>query len=77
MRGRVRKALWTSLIVGFLGLLYSATGALQALWLRATPDYPLDRATTNFYIWGVVSLTLFFFVAVIGVTLYRTRSRTI
>lgn len=69
-----RLALWSGEILGILGFLYCLLGAIQAAWLSATPNYPLERARFNFYLWGAGSLLFLLVVIMLGVLLYRTRN---
>lgn len=69
-----RLVLWVGEGIGIVGVLYCFLGVLQAAWLSATPNYPLERAKFNFYMWGAGSLLFLLLVVVLGVLLYRTKS---
>lgn len=68
-----RFALLLGEVVTILGLLYCLLGVIQAAWLSATPNYPLERARFNFYVWGGGSLLFLLLAIVLGILLYRTR----
>lgn len=68
-----RFALWLGEVVTILGLLYCLLGVIQAAWLSATPNYPLERARFNCYAWGGGSLLFLLLAIVLGILLYRTR----
>ncbi len=56
-----------------MGFLFCLTGSLQAAWLSGTPNYPLDRATFNYYAWGSGSLAFLVLAIVLAVLLRKTR----
>ena len=68
-----RFALWLGEVVTILGVLYCLLGTIQAAWLSATPNHPLERARFNFYAWGGGGLLFLLLAVVLGVLLYRTR----
>jgi len=72
---RRRQGLWVAVALAFGGFLYSLAGALQAAWLSATPDYPVERATKNFYWWGAGSFVMLCFLVLLAVVLFKTRTR--
>jgi hypothetical protein len=73
--GRRRTQLLVGLIFSFLGALFCFLGYAQAIWLSATPNYPVARAIYNVRFWGISTLVLLAVALFLGVELYRSSKK--
>ena len=74
MEGK-RKLGCAGLVVSVLAMLFCFMGVVQAIWLSATPNYPLERARFNVWLWGAGTLLSFAMLCVFAFILYRTRGK--
>ena len=62
-----------ALTICILATLYCFVGALQAVWLSATPNFPRMRTIRDLEIWGSGTLLSLIFVGWCGVSLWKRR----
>ena len=63
--------LWIIEILLILASLYFLLGVVQAAWLSATPNYPLERAQFNVSLWGSLFVVSAIFSVIIGVFIVK------
>ncbi|SRR6266436_7403581 len=56
--GSRRIRLLVGLILSFLGAFFCLLGYAQAIWLSATPNYPVARSSYIVRFWGISTLVL-------------------
>jgi len=54
-----------------LALLFCLLGVVQAIWLSATPEFPLERTHRNLLIWGSGTLLSFLLLCLFIFIFYR------
>lgn len=67
----MRVLLTLAIVVGVCGFLYFSWISVQAIWLSATPGYPLNTATRGASLGGVLALMCLLLVGLAGWALRR------
>ena len=63
------------LIFSTLALLFCFMGLVQAAWLSATPNFPLERTQRNLRIWGVGTVLSFVMLCAFIFIYYRAKRK--
>lgn len=65
--------LWLAVAFALLVLTFCLMGWMQAIWLGATPGFPLERANRNVAVFGSGAIVCAVAVIVLGLKLYKRR----